>query len=103
MDDEVSGDAGFIEIEVAYAKPEQQIIVTINVVQGTTLQQAVQLSGLLERCPDIIRCEFKVGVFGVVCKPDKLVTQGDRVEIYRSLLHDPKAARRQRALGERRR
>jgi uncharacterized protein len=93
MDDE-----GLIEIEVAYAKPEEQVIVTINVPQGATIGQAVILSGLLERFPEISQSELKIGIFGVSCKPEQIVGQGDRVEIYRPLIHDPKEARRQRAL-----
>jgi uncharacterized protein len=93
MDDE-----GLIEIEVAYAKPEEQVIVTINVPQGTTVEQAVILSGILECFPEISQSELKTGIFGVSCKPEQIVGQGDRVEIYRPLIHDPKEARRQRAL-----
>ncbi len=98
MDDEVSGDAKLIEVEVAYAKPEEQVIITIKVPQGTTLEHAVDLSELLMRYPEIGYSELKVGILGVACKPDQTVKQGDRVEIYRYLIHDPKEARRQRAL-----
>ncbi|MEQ1543728.1 RnfH family protein [Methyloglobulus sp.] len=87
-----------IEIEVAYAKPEEQFIVTLNVSQGTTLQQAVELSGLLSRFPEISIPALKLGIFGSACKSEQVVKQGDRVEIYRSLIHDPKEARRQRAI-----
>ena len=98
MADEVGDEEDLIKVEVAYAKPEEQIIVTITVPPGTTVEQAVSLSGLLERFPEINRTEFKVGVFGALCKPELTVKQGDRVEIYRPLIHDPKEARRQRAL-----
>jgi uncharacterized protein len=91
-------DVGLIEIEVAYAKPEEQVIVIFNVPQGTTIGQAVNLSGLLSRFPEISSSELKMGVFGVVCKPEQMAKQGDRIEIYRPLIHDPKEARRQRAL-----
>ncbi|MSS75974.1 MAG: RnfH family protein [Methyloglobulus sp.] len=98
MADVGSSEEGFIGLEVAYAKPEEQVIVTIKVQQGTTIAQAAELSGLLARFPEISDSELKVGVFGVLCKPYKLVNQGDRIEIYRPLVHDPKEARRQRAL-----
>ena len=91
-------DGRLIEIEVAYAKPEEQIIVTIKVPQGTTVGEAVILSGLLERFPEISQSELKTGIFGVSCKTEQILGQGDRVEIYRPLIHDPKEARRQRAL-----
>jgi putative ubiquitin-RnfH superfamily antitoxin RatB of RatAB toxin-antitoxin module len=98
MVDEAGGDVGLIEVEVAYAKPEQQVIITLIVAQGTTAEQAVKLSGLLARFPEINDSELKLGIFGAVCKPEQLVKKGDRVEIYRPLIHDPKEARRQRAL-----
>jgi uncharacterized protein len=98
MVDGVGGKAGLFEIEVAYAKPEEQVIAAIKVPQGTTLAQAVELSGVLGRFPEISHSDLKLGIFGVVCKPEQTVKQGDRVEIYRPLIHDPKEARRQRAL-----
>ncbi|ESS71471.1 protein RnfH 2 [Methyloglobulus morosus KoM1] len=94
----VSAGEGLIEVEVAYAKPDEQVIVTINVAQGTTIEQAVELSGLLARFPEISPSDLKLGIFGVACKPEQTVTPGDRVEVYRPLIHDPKEARRQRAL-----
>ena len=98
MADEVGSDKALIEIEVAYAKPEEQAVIAIKVRQGTTLMHAVEASGLLVRFPEIIHTDLRLGVFGVVCKPEQVVKQGDRVEIYRALIHDPKEARRQRAL-----
>jgi uncharacterized protein len=97
------GDEGLIvgdlvEVEVAYAKPEQQAIVKINVPQGTTIHQAIELSGFLVRFPEVKLAELKVGVFGAVSPLNQVVEQGDRVEIYRSLINDPKEARRQRAI-----
>jgi uncharacterized protein len=99
MDDKVREDKELVEIEVAYAKPEEQVIVTVNVPLGATVGQALFLSGLLERFPEINRTEPIVGIFGATCKLDQTVKQGDRVEIYRPLIHDPKEARRQRALN----
>jgi uncharacterized protein len=93
-----SDDEDLIELEVAYAKPEEQVIVTIKVQQGTTVGQAVNSSGLLSRFPEISLSGLKVGIFGVSCKLEQTVRQAERVEIYRPLIHDPKEARRQRAL-----
>jgi putative ubiquitin-RnfH superfamily antitoxin RatB of RatAB toxin-antitoxin module len=90
--------AGLIEVEVAYAKSEEQVIITLAVSQGTTAEQAVTQSGLLVRFPEISNSELKIGIFGAVCKPEQMLNQGDRVEIYHPLIHDPKEARRQRAL-----
>jgi uncharacterized protein len=89
-----------IEIEVAYAKPEAQAVVRLSVPHGTTLWEAISLSGLLAKFPEINQADLKTGVFGVVCKPEHILQSGDRVEIYRLLLHDPKEARRQRALKQ---
>jgi len=86
-----------IDVEVAYAKPEQQEIVALKMPEGTTAGQAILASGLLNRFPEIDGADLKVGIFGSVCKLDRPLRQGDRVEIYRPLIHDPKEARRQRA------
>ena len=94
----VHDDCGLIAVEVAYAKPDEQVVIQLNVPLGTTLQQAVVLSGMLGHFPEIADSELKVGIFGVSCKPEQIVKQGDRVEIYRPLCRDPKEARRQRAL-----
>lgn len=90
---------GAIEIEVAYANPEQQVVVKLSVPPGTALTDAIRLSGLLQRFPEISLAGLQAGIFGVVCKPEHSLQAGDRVEIYRPLLHDPKEARRQRALN----
>ena len=86
-----------IDVEVAYATPEQQVIVTLTLPEGTTVEQAIHASDLLNRFPEIDGTDIKAGIFGSVCKLDQPLKQGDRVEIYRPLLHDPKEARRQRA------
>ena len=86
-----------VELEVAYAKPEQQVIVALAMPEGVTTGAAVKASGLLERFPELIWPELNVGIFGVVCKLDHVVGEGDRVEIYRGLACDPKEARRRRA------
>lgn len=87
-----------VEIEVAYAKPEQQVVVTVAIEEGATVEAAIKASGLLERFPEIGLSELKAGIFGAVCKLEQPVREADRIEIYRPLLHDPKEARRQRAL-----
>jgi putative ubiquitin-RnfH superfamily antitoxin RatB of RatAB toxin-antitoxin module len=87
-----------VELEVVYAKPEQQVIIALTMPEEATVEAAIKASGLLQRFPEIAKSELKAGIFGVVCKLDQLVKEGDRIEIYRPLLHDPKEARRQRAL-----
>ena len=88
----------FISIEVAYALPELQTIIALTLPKGTTVQQAIVASKVLELYPDINKTELNVGIFGSACKLENLLKTGDRVEIYRPLHHDPKEARRQRAL-----
>lgn len=87
-----------VNVELAYAKPEQQLTVTLAIEDGATVEAAIKASGLLERFPEIASSELNVGIFGVACTLDQSVKEGDRIEIYRPLLHDPKEARRQRAL-----
>ena len=87
-----------IDVEVAYAKPEEQVIVALKMPEGATVEQAIHASGLLNRFQEIDGADLKVGIFGSVCKLDQSLRQADRVEIYRPLIHDPKEARRQRAL-----
>ncbi|MFI3197954.1 MAG: RnfH family protein [Methylococcaceae bacterium] len=86
-----------MDVEVAYANPEQQVIVALNMPAGATVEQAIQASGVLSRFPEIDAINLKTGIFGSVCKLDQSLKQADRVEIYRSLIHDPKEARRNRA------
>ncbi|MCU0970882.1 MAG: RnfH family protein [Gammaproteobacteria bacterium] len=85
-----------IEIEVAYARPDEQVILPLKVEPGTTVEAAIRRSGVLERFPEIDLPTGKFGVFGKVAKLDAEVTAGDRVEIYRPLIADPKESRKQR-------
>jgi hypothetical protein len=86
-----------VDIEVAYAAPEQQIIVALKMPEGATVEHAINASGLLNQFPEIDAADIKAGIFGSLCKLDQQLRQADRVEIYRPLIHDPKEARRQRA------
>ncbi len=90
-------DASKILVEVAYAKEEEQIIIPLNVDAGTTLEQAIQLSGILEQFPEIDLAQHKTGIFGKIAKADTELREMDRVEIYRPLIADPKESRRKRA------
>lgn len=88
---------GLIEVEVAYAEPREQVIVSLRVPEGTSAREAVRRSGLLERFPGIELRDDSLGVFGVPVSPCAPLAAGDRVEIYRPLAIDPKQARRLRA------
>lgn len=86
-----------IEVEVSYAVPERQLILKVEVPAGTTAIEAARLSGIEEQFPEIDLGKNRLGVFGKLCKPDRRLNAGDRVEIYRPLLVDPRAARRELA------
>jgi len=86
-----------IEVEVAYARPDEQVILALKVAPGTTIEGAIRLSSVLERFPEIDLATNKVGVFGKLGRLDQALAAGDRVEIYRALIADPKEARKQRA------
>jgi putative ubiquitin-RnfH superfamily antitoxin RatB of RatAB toxin-antitoxin module len=85
-----------ILVEVAYATPERQVIVAVDLPLDGTVEQAIQASGILQQCPEIDLSQQKVGVFGQICKLHKSLTNGDRVEIYRALQQNPMDARRGR-------
>ncbi|MEE8233841.1 MAG: RnfH family protein [Gammaproteobacteria bacterium] len=87
-------------IEVAYASSQQSWLIPFNVEEGTTIQQAIEISGILERCPEIDLETNKVGIFSKIVALDVLIRAGDRIEIYRPLIIDPKQARRLRAEKE---
>lgn len=86
-----------ITVEVAYAKPDAQIILPVKLAPGATAIQAVEASGILEKFPEIDLKLNKIGIFGKLTKPETTLRDKDRVEIYRKLIADPKEVRRQRA------
>jgi len=85
------------KVEVAYATPEKQLILTVSFQEGMTVQQAIDASGMVQRFTDIDLTVNDVGVFSKLCKLDTELRVGDRVEIYRPLIADPKEVRRKRA------
>jgi len=89
--------ADTFRVEVAYARPDQQWLVPLDVPAGTTAIEAIRRSGLLALCPEIDLDTQKIGIFERACPPDTLLRANDRVVIYRSLIADPKEVRRQRA------
>ncbi|MGD2074507.1 MAG: RnfH family protein [Gammaproteobacteria bacterium] len=86
-----------ITVEVAYAKPEEQLIISLEVPRGATCREAIEQSGILDHFHEIDLEKAKVGIFGKLKKLDEPLRPGDRVEIYRPLIADPKEVRRQRA------
>lgn len=87
----------YFTIEVAYALPDEQVILEVNIDASTTVKQAIEQSGVLEMYPDIDLGKQRVGIFSKPAKLDATLSEGDRIEIYRPLIADPKEVRRQRA------
>lgn len=84
-------------VEVAYATPERQVILECEVKFGTSPRDAVRLSGIEQHFPEIDLEFCDLGVFGKAVADDYQLNDGDRIEIYRPLIADPKEIRRQRA------
>lgn len=90
-------DDSWIRVEVSYALPEQQWLLTINVPQQCLLTEAVERSGINDKVPGGLPEGCRYGVWSKISKPDAALNDGDRIEIYRPLIADPKEARRLRA------
>lgn len=86
-----------MRIEVVYATPERQDVAVVELPAGATAIAAIRASGMLERHPGIDLATQKIGVFGKPVDASTTLRDGDRVEIYRALRVDPRAARRARA------
>ncbi|CBJ82285.1 conserved hypothetical protein [Xenorhabdus bovienii str. Jollieti] len=86
-----------INVEVVYALPERQYLCNVKVPQGSTVEQAIVASGLLTLRSDIDLIKNKIGIYSRPVKLTDTMVEGDRVEIYRPLLADPKEMRRKRA------
>jgi len=86
-----------VSVEVAFALPQRQTLLSLSVPAGSTVQQVIEKSGILTSYPEIKLDLNKVGIWSRTVKLDELVKQGDRIEIYRPLIADPKDMRRRRA------
>lgn len=86
-----------ITVEVVFARPGEQALEQLHVPADATIESVIRQSGLLERFPEIDLTQNKVGVFGKVAALSATLRDGDRVEIYRPLIADPKEARKRRA------
>jgi putative ubiquitin-RnfH superfamily antitoxin RatB of RatAB toxin-antitoxin module len=90
-----------LSVEVAYADACRQIVVPVEVPGGTTLAQAVALSAIAEQLVGVDVVAAPKGVYGKKRPDHWLLEEGDRVEIYRPLVHNPRDARRRRASRQR--
>jgi putative ubiquitin-RnfH superfamily antitoxin RatB of RatAB toxin-antitoxin module len=86
-----------MKFEVAYGKSDQQVLLIVESNEPLTVEQAIEQSSILQRFPEIDLKVNKTGIFGKAAKLDALLNEGDRVEIYRPLIADPKEARKKRA------
>ncbi|PSU12289.1 RnfH family protein [Photobacterium gaetbulicola] len=86
-----------IHVEVVYALPDVQKVIRVTVTPDMQVQQIIEQSGVLALYPEIDLKKNKVGIYSRNVKLDALVHDGDRIEIYRPLLADPKEIRRKRA------
>ena len=84
-------------VEVAYALPDRQVLLVIEVPPATTAGEAVERSAIATQFPELAQATPKIGVFGKLCKPEQPLREGDRVEVYRPLIADPKKVRKERA------
>jgi len=89
-----------ISVEVAYANPDLQLIIAVDLPKTSTAKDAIEASGILLKFPEIDLSINKIGIFGKLCKPEKVLRHHDRVEIYRPLIADPKQLRRQNAANK---
>lgn len=92
-----------IGVEVAYALPDKQAILALQVSPGTTAMEAAAQSGITDKFEGIDLENAKFGIFGSVVSPTQVLKAGDRVEIYRPLIADPKEVRKARAARARER
>lgn len=87
-----------LSVELCFITPQRQFLRTLTVPQGTTIRQAILLSGLIMEFPDIDFNSLKTGIYSKIKTPDTVLKEHDRVEVYRPLEVDPMVARRRRVL-----
>ncbi|WP_446810243.1 RnfH family protein [Methylomonas sp. 2BW1-5-20] len=85
-----------MNVGVCYAQADRQIWLRLEVPEGSTIGEAIELSGVLKQYPEIDLETQKVGIFGKLAKLDAVVKEGDRVEIYRKITADPAQVQRRR-------
>jgi putative ubiquitin-RnfH superfamily antitoxin RatB of RatAB toxin-antitoxin module len=81
-------------VGVAYADKFKQIWLKLDVPEGSSVREAIERSGLLDRFPEIDLSANKVGIFGKLSRLDATLNDGDRVEIYRPITVDPETVER---------
>ena len=89
-----------MKIGIAYAQPQRQIWFDIELPEGATIQDAIERSGILKQFPEINLETQKVGIYAKLSKLDAVLSDGDRVEIYRPITCDPKTVPRKAKAGD---
>lgn len=95
--DHRSAETEWLSVELVYAKPDEQVLIALKTTPGTTVEAAIQASGLLSLFPEIDLAELRAGIFGREVALNRPLKLHDRIEIYRPLQQDPKDARRLKA------
>ena len=90
--------SNLIHIDVVYAQAESIWRVALQLAPGSTIEQALAASQFAQHFPDYPHDSLKVGIFGRACSVAQALADGDRIEIYRSLVFDPMESRRRRAV-----
>ncbi|CAA6828092.1 MAG: UPF0125 protein yfjF [uncultured Thiotrichaceae bacterium] len=86
-----------IMVEVAYGHADEQELLSLELEEGATIEQAIEQSGIITTFPEIDLANNKVGIFGKIAPKKQVLRAKDRVEIYRPLIADPKEVRKKRA------
>lgn len=89
-----------MNVGICYAEAERQFWVRIDVPDGSSVEEVIRLSGVLNEFPTIDLAASRVGIFGKFTKLDVTVNEGDRIEIYRAITADPKQVKRRRITQE---
>ena len=89
-----------MNVGVCYADSDRQLWLRMDVPEDSSVEDAIRHSGILKRFPEIDLQQQKVGIFGKLVKLDAPVKEGDRIEIYRAIIADPKTVRRRRIAGD---
>ena len=97
---DVEQSRSLIAIEVAYATPQKQVLLGLSVCVGATVAEGIEQSAIRDEFPELVMDITRVGIFSRKVSLNHVLREGDRIEIYRPLLVDPKEARRQKAKSE---
>lgn len=92
-----SGHGKALKIEVVFALPERQELISLTLDAGTTVETAISVSGIGDRFPEEDLSTYQVGIWGRIVNRDHPLENGDRLELYRPLSMDPRDARRKLA------